>query len=74
MCELQRTTATPPAIRGVWDIDPGHSSVELVARHLVSGVRGRFAEFGGPLGHVSRRHRARLSAGGVGVGSARGVV
>jgi polyisoprenoid-binding protein YceI len=73
MSELQRTTATPPPIRGVWDIDPGHSSVEFGARHLFSGVRGRFIELGGPLGYASRHH-ARLSACALGMGSAREVV
>jgi hypothetical protein len=73
MCELPRTTATPPPIPGVWDIDPGRSSVEL-ARHLLPGVRGRLTEFGGPLGYASRHHHARLSAHALGMGSAWEVV
>lgn len=33
---------------GTWEIDPSHSSIEFVARHLVvSKVRGRFASFSG---------------------------
>lgn len=33
---------------GTWVIDPAHSSVEVVARHMmISKVRGRFATFGG---------------------------
>jgi polyisoprenoid-binding protein YceI len=72
MCELPRTTATPPPIPGAWDIDPGHSSVEL-ARHLFPGVRGRFTEFGGPLWYASRRH-ARLPARALGTGPAQEVV
>jgi polyisoprenoid-binding protein YceI len=44
----QRPTAAP-LVPGVWDIDPGHSSIEFVARHLFWGVRGRFSEFGGTI-------------------------
>jgi len=40
-------TSVLPA--GVWDIDPDHSNVEFVARHLLSRVRGRFAAFEGAL-------------------------
>jgi polyisoprenoid-binding protein YceI len=49
MSELQSTLATPVLVPGMWDIDPGHSSVEFVARHLFSRVRGRFTEFGGTI-------------------------
>jgi polyisoprenoid-binding protein YceI len=49
MSQLQPTTAMPLLVPGVWDIDPGHSSVEFVARHLFSRVRGRFTEFGGTI-------------------------
>lgn len=35
---------------GTWVIDPSHSSVEVVARHMViSKVRGRFDTFGGTV-------------------------
>lgn len=35
---------------GRWEIDPAHSSVEFVARHLMlAKVRGRFAGFSGTL-------------------------
>jgi polyisoprenoid-binding protein YceI len=34
---------------GVWEIDPAHSNVEFVARHLLSKVRGRFTEFEGSI-------------------------
>lgn len=37
--------AVPPV--GTWAIDPTHSTVEFVARHLVSKVRGRFERFAG---------------------------
>lgn len=36
-------------VRGEWEIDPAHSSVSFVARHLVVGkVRGKFGSFGVP--------------------------
>jgi len=52
-------TATTPQVRteslpasGTWTIDPSHSSVEFVVRHLmVAKVRGRFSEFAGTI-HV----------------------
>jgi polyisoprenoid-binding protein YceI len=72
MSELERTTATPLPVPGVGDIDPGKSSVEFVARHLLSRVRGRFTEFGGPLWYASRRH-ARPSARALGTGPAQEV-
>jgi polyisoprenoid-binding protein YceI len=34
---------------GVWEIDPAHSNVEFVVRHLLSKVRGRFTEFEGAI-------------------------
>ncbi|MDI3388672.1 YceI family protein [Streptomyces sp. B-S-A8] len=35
---------------GVWTLDPAHSSVGAVARHLgISSVHGRFTEFGGRI-------------------------
>lgn len=37
----------PPA--GKYEIDAGHSSVEFVARHMISKVRGRFTEFEGVI-------------------------
>jgi polyisoprenoid-binding protein YceI len=49
MTQLQSTTATPTLIPGVWDIDPGHSSVEFVTRHLLSRARGRFDDFAGTI-------------------------
>src|SRR5579862_4240596 len=39
-------TTTPGYIAGTWDIDPVHSEVAFVVRHLVvSKVRGRFDRF-----------------------------
>ncbi len=46
---MSTTTATLPKT-GTWVIDPSHSSVEFVAKHLVvSKVRGRFASFSGTI-------------------------
>ena len=38
-----------PLTPGAWDIDPDHSNVEFVARHLLSKVRGRFHDFAGAI-------------------------
>jgi len=37
----------PPA--GTWKLDPAHTSVEFVARHMLTKVRGRFAGFEGTI-------------------------
>ena len=35
---------------GTWNVDPSHSTVGFVARHLmITKVRGRFADFGGEV-------------------------
>ena len=40
----------PGYVTGTWDIDPAHSEVGFVVRHLVvTKVRGRFAEFSGTI-------------------------
>lgn len=40
----------PDFVAGTWDIDPAHSEVSFVVRHLVvSKVRGRFDRFGGTI-------------------------
>lgn len=44
------TTEIPGYIAGTWEIDPVHSYVGFVARHLmVSKVRGNFAKFEGQI-------------------------
>jgi polyisoprenoid-binding protein YceI len=44
---MSDTSALTP---GTWNIDPSHSSVEFVARHLmISKVRGRFDTFSGSI-------------------------
>jgi polyisoprenoid-binding protein YceI len=40
----------PGYVAGTWDIDPSHSEVGFVVRHLVvTKVRGRFADFSGSI-------------------------
>ena len=34
---------------GIWDLDPTHSHVEFVVRHVMSKVRGRFKDFAGTI-------------------------
>jgi len=34
---------------GTWEIDPSHTTVEFVARHLLTKVRGRFTSFSGAI-------------------------
>ena len=44
------TTEIPGYIAGTWTIDPVHSDVDFVVRHLgVSKVRGRFAQVEGEI-------------------------
>lgn len=47
---MSMTSAVPGYVAGTWDIDPVHSEVSFVARHMVvSKVRGRFDKFQGTL-------------------------
>ena len=40
----------PGYVAGTWDIDPAHTEVGFVVRHLVvTKVRGRFAQFSGTI-------------------------
>jgi polyisoprenoid-binding protein YceI len=34
---------------GIWDIDTSHTSLEFVARHIFTKVRGRFEDFSGTI-------------------------
>jgi polyisoprenoid-binding protein YceI len=34
---------------GIWDIDSSHTSLEFVARHIFTKVRGRFEDFSGTI-------------------------
>ena len=42
-----REVALPPA--GRYELDPAHTAVEFVARHILTKVRGRFTEFSGTI-------------------------
>ncbi len=44
--EIQGVEA-PPA--GTYELDPGHTTVEFVGRHMLSKTRGRFTEFSGTV-------------------------
>ena len=48
-----RVTADPSApdgwIAGTWTIDPAHTTVSFVVRHLMSRVRGAFSEVSGQI-------------------------
>ena len=47
---------------GSWNIDPSHSSVEFVARHLmVTKVRGAFKEFSGTIDVAEDPGQSRVS-------------
>ncbi len=46
----RQTATTTTTTRGIWVIDPAHSSVQFAVRHLlVSTVRGRFGGLGGTI-------------------------
>ena len=50
LVEPTRTQQTLPGVpAGTWQIDPAHSVVGFAVRHLISRVRGTFAEFGGEI-------------------------
>ncbi|MGH8975285.1 MAG: YceI family protein, partial [Acidimicrobiia bacterium] len=41
------STGLAPA--GIWDVDPSHSNVEFVVRHMFTRMRGRFGGFSGTI-------------------------
>ncbi|HEV7993580.1 MAG TPA: YceI family protein [Gemmatimonadaceae bacterium] len=44
------STAAQPQTRTTWKLDPSHTTVEFVAKHMmITTVRGRFAEFDGTI-------------------------
>lgn len=62
MSTAQSITAPAPVIAGVWEIDPSHSNVEFVARHLLSKVRGRFTGFEGAITLADDPSRSSVEA------------
>ncbi len=62
--------ALPGYVAGTWDIDPVHSEVSFLVRHMVvSKVRGRFNEFEGTIvtgeDPLASSVRATIAAGSV---------
>jgi polyisoprenoid-binding protein YceI len=45
---------------GVYDIDPAHTTVEFVARHMLSKVRGSFRDFAGSITVGERPEDSRV--------------
>ncbi|RFS87150.1 polyisoprenoid-binding protein [Actinomadura spongiicola] len=43
------TAVAPGLTAGTWNIDPAHSEVTFVIRHLMTKVRGTFTEFSGSV-------------------------
>jgi polyisoprenoid-binding protein YceI len=43
------STVAPGLTTGTWNIDPGHSEVTFVIRHLMTKVRGSFSDFSGQV-------------------------
>jgi polyisoprenoid-binding protein YceI len=56
--QLERVPLPPV---GRYDLDPAHTSVEFVARHMLSKVRGRFGEFTGSV-EVTGDGKAKVEA------------
>jgi len=54
------TTMTPRP--GIWDIDTSHSSLEFVARHIFTKVRGRFEDFSGTITIADDAERSSAEA------------
>ncbi|MGH8991599.1 MAG: YceI family protein [Acidimicrobiia bacterium] len=44
-----RSSTPGLAPAGIWDVDPSHSNVEFVVRHMFTKMRGRFSEFTGTI-------------------------
>jgi polyisoprenoid-binding protein YceI len=63
MSQAQPQHDVQPVIApGVWEIDPAHSNVEFVARHLLSKVRGRFTGFEGAITVADDPNRSSVEA------------
>ncbi|MCI0633837.1 MAG: YceI family protein [Actinobacteria bacterium] len=45
---------------GKWEIDPNHTTVEFVARHMLTKVRGRFREVSGGIDIAERPEDSRV--------------
>jgi polyisoprenoid-binding protein YceI len=49
MSATETRTSTDSGVKTVWAIDPSHSSVSFVVRHMLTKMRGRFTEFSGTI-------------------------
>jgi hypothetical protein len=47
--QAAETASTVYPRPGIWDIDTSHTSLEFVARHIFTKVRGRFEDFSGTI-------------------------
>lgn len=64
------STVAPGLVAGTWTIDPVHSEIGFVVRHvMVSKVRGRFTKFSGTItvaeDHLSSSVEASIEAGSI---------
>lgn len=60
---LVRDGAAPIPSAGRWEIDAGHSEIEISVRHLgIASVRGRFAEFSGSIAVGDDAQESSVSA------------
>jgi polyisoprenoid-binding protein YceI len=63
MSNLTQNEVLAGLTAGTWNVDPTHSSVGFVARHLmVSKVRGRFATFSGTVTIAAEPLQSRVDA------------
>jgi len=46
---LAATTLPPPVLAATYKVDPGHTSVTFLVRHLLTNVEGRFRTFEGQI-------------------------
>ena len=46
---VERATQMTPPPPGTYELDQSHTTIEFVARHMISKVRGRFTEFTGTV-------------------------
>ncbi|XRQ06817.1 YceI family protein [Actinomadura welshii] len=52
----------PELTTGTWNIDPGHSEITFVIRHLMTKVRGTFTEFTGSVEIAEELGASRATA------------
>jgi len=63
MSATSTLSTIPGYVTGIWDVDPVHSEVSFVARHLVVGkVRGRFDRFTGTIVTADDPLQSRVDA------------